>query len=84
MTAERKEIGELSDGDRMSAYREEDLTDAEVIERECLRYGIEYDGKPLGAWALLRHIYNNRDAALGALRYSIELLKEKSEARDEA
>lgn len=78
MAAEREAwIRELSDGDRMSFYRNEGMSDAEIIAAECERYGIVAVGEPLGAWALLRHIYNNRDAIYGMKDYTIRLLQER-------
>lgn len=50
-------------------------TDVESLERvweECDRYGLPYSVD-----ALLRHIYNNRDATLGAKDYLIRGLQER-------
>ena len=45
-----------------------------VIRRECERYGL-----PLSAETLLKHIYANRDAVLGAERVRNEYLKSEVE-----
>lgn len=73
MTDHADTIRRESDGDRMLHYRDNHLPDDAVIADECRRYAlVSPSDQPLGAWALLRHVYNNRDAAYGGMRLACD------------
>lgn len=80
MDAEReaweREQRKTSDGDRMLQYKGHQGAERLLVD-ESKRYGLEIDGKPIGWWALLRHLYNNHDAIVGMKDYTIRVLQER-------
>jgi hypothetical protein len=57
---------------------------AERLVEEQRRYGLPEGATVGGLEVLLRHVYNNRDAALGALEYACEAWRKRAEKAEAA
>lgn len=79
-TADAVGFGETYDdaAERIDCHRGDD---AELLARECAMYGIE----PPSLRALLRHIYSNAGAAMGAQEGTIAILRRRlADTQDDA